>query len=295
MRRNPYLLLIRPANLITAATDIAAGAAIAITIGSGTELSHTWGGFVLLVFASVFLYAGGIAFNDVFDATLDREERPERPIPSGKISKIQAGRYAALLLLAGILSAWFHHAMSGYLALIIAVLTITYNKWAKHHSFAGPLNMGVLRGLNLLLGISLIPALVSEIYYVGIFPLIYIFAITMISRGEVHGGSRSTLYRAMGLYLLVDLGILLYAIIQGHWILPLIFIIIHLSYVLPPLRTAIRIPEASRIGLAVKHGVLGMILMDAIWVSFSSYWIGAILMIFLLPVSQKLARRFAVT
>lgn len=295
MKRNPYLLLIRPANLITAATDIAAGAAIAITLSSGTDSTNTFGGFVLLVFSSVFLYAGGIAFNDVFDAALDRQERPERPIPSGRISKIQAARYATLLLLAGILSAWFHHSLSGYLAFAIALLTITYNKWAKHHSFTGPFNMGFLRGLNLLLGISLIPALLPVVYYVSIFPLIYIFAITMISRGEVHGGSRTTLYRAMGLYLIVDLGILIYAIILGNWILPLVFIIIHLAYVLPPLRTAIRMPEASRIGTAVKHGVLGMILMDAIWVSFSPFWIGAIFMIFLLPVSQKLARHFAVT
>src|SRR5690625_7519860 len=92
--------------------------------------------------------------------------------------------------------------------------------------------MGFLRGLNLLLGISLIPALLPMVYYVSIFPLIYIFAITMISRGEVHGGSRTTLYRAMGLYLFVDLGILIFAIILFNLILTLVFIIFQLAYFL---------------------------------------------------------------
>src|SRR5690625_6513402 len=111
----------------------------------------------------------------------------------------------------------------------------------------------------------------------------------MFCRGDVHVGSRTTFYRSMGLYLIVDLGILIYAIILGNWILPLVFIIIHLAYVLPPLRTAIRMPEASRIGTAVKHGVLGMILMDAICVSFSPFWCGAIFMKLLLSFYQRIA------
>src|SRR5690625_7684056 len=99
----------------------------------------------------------------------------------------------------------------------------------------------------------------------------------------------------MGLYLIVDLVILIYAIILGNWILPLVFIIIHLAYVLPPLRTAIRMSEVSRIGTAVKHGVLGMILMYAIWVSFSPFWIGVIFLLFFLLVSYYISVLFAVT
>lgn len=289
------MLLIRPANLITAATDIAAGAAIAVTLNRITETSSSSVSFLLLIISSICLYAGGIAFNDVFDAVLDQHERPERPIPSGAISKIHAALYATILLLTGILAAFLNHPLSGTLAFLIALLSVTYNKWAKHHAFFGPFNMGFLRSLNLLLGMSILPLAVSTHFYLGIFPLLYISAITMISRGEVHGGSRSTLYAAMIFYLVVDLGIWIYSVTLGKWFLPLIFVIIHLMYVLPPLRTAIRIPEGSRIGAAVKHGVLGMILMDAIWVSLSPYWIGAFAMILLLPVSQKLARHFAVT
>ena len=47
---------------------------------------------ILLVAASTLLYAGGVALNDVYDVDIDRQERPERPIPSGRISLAAARR-----------------------------------------------------------------------------------------------------------------------------------------------------------------------------------------------------------
>ena len=49
---------------------------------------------------------------------------------------------------------------------------------------------GVCRGLNLLLGISIIPAALTQFWYLGLVPVVYIAAITMISRDEVHGGKK---------------------------------------------------------------------------------------------------------
>ena len=37
------------------------------------------------------LYAAGMVLNDAFDAELDARERPERPIPSGRISRSRHG------------------------------------------------------------------------------------------------------------------------------------------------------------------------------------------------------------
>ena len=39
------------------------------------------------------IYAAGIALNDVFDYAIDLEERPGRPLPSGRVSR----RFAAWL------------------------------------------------------------------------------------------------------------------------------------------------------------------------------------------------------
>ena len=45
--------------------------------------------------------------NDFFDAEVDAVERPERPIPSGRISRSTAGCVGWSLLAAGVLAAWF--------------------------------------------------------------------------------------------------------------------------------------------------------------------------------------------
>ena len=59
-----------------------------------------------LVFASVFLYAGGVILNDVFDYKLDKVERPERPIPSGVVSLRNASLYGSLAMLIGLALAY---------------------------------------------------------------------------------------------------------------------------------------------------------------------------------------------
>jgi 4-hydroxybenzoate polyprenyltransferase len=67
----------------------------------------------------------------------------------------------------------------------------------------GPINMGLCRAYNLLLGMSVYELGVLEHFPVILIPLIYIAAITLVSRGEVHGGKTTTLYFAGILFLLV--------------------------------------------------------------------------------------------
>ena len=84
MNINPYVILIRPANIITAISDILAGSAIAgYFIGLYTPSISK---LILLLLSTSCLYAGGIVFNDIFDINIDRSERPERPLPNGEIS-----------------------------------------------------------------------------------------------------------------------------------------------------------------------------------------------------------------
>lgn len=57
-------------------------------------------GFMLLIGMSL-LYVGGMALNDACDATTDIDERPARPIPSGRVSRRCACVGATGLLLLG--------------------------------------------------------------------------------------------------------------------------------------------------------------------------------------------------
>ncbi|MEX1239948.1 MAG: UbiA-like protein EboC, partial [Cyclobacteriaceae bacterium] len=226
---------------------------------------------------------------------LDAVERPERPIPGGLISKAEGATLGLVLLAGGVVFAFLVSVVSAALALTIAAAALVYDKWGKHHSFWGPLNMGVCRGLNLLLGLSIIPYQPSEYWFLAIVPIVYIAAITMISQGEVHGGKRSTLYAAAPLYGLAMAGILYVSVSQDQQIVTSFFILLWALMVFLPLRMAIRKPEGKMIGRAVKAGVLALILMNAAWASAFGVTYLALIIILLLPLSLLLAKIFAVT
>jgi len=286
------LRLTRPANIVTAISDIMAGAAIAAFYHSRIEpTSLFW-----LVLATVGLYGGGVVFNDVFDAELDRVERPERAIPIGLITVEEAVLLGSVLLIVGVSSASFVSLFpSGAIALAIAVAAIVYDKWGKHHAVIGPLNMGLCRGLNLLLGMSLLGPGVFQFGYLAIVPVIYISAITMISRGEVHGGKSYTMAVALLLYFVVMGCILFNSYKNDSLIYCVFFITAFAAMTLPPLLKAMRDPKGKLIGRAVKAGVLGLILMNAGWASAFGASFSAVIILLLLPVSILLARLFAVT
>lgn len=294
-----YLRLTRPANLVTAVADILAGIAMAVFVAQ-QSVAFSWLDIALLIIATVGLYGGGVVFNDVFDAELDKAERPERPIPSGLIPIKSAVFLGVLLLVAGIGAAVAVHpgnpvSVTAGLAAGIAVFALVYDKWMKHHPVLGPLNMGLCRGMNLLLGMSLFPATIMQYGILALVPVIYIAAVTMISRGEVHGGKRGTLAGAAWLYVIVIVSIVLVAYLNSYLWQSLVYLALFAALVFPPLQKAIRNPVGSGIGKAVKAGVIGLILMNAAWAAAFGMFYLAVVIALLLPVSLLLAKLFAVT
>ncbi|MDB5249937.1 MAG: hypothetical protein JWQ40_4331 [Segetibacter sp.] len=285
----------RPANIVTSVADVLAGIAISGYFAQLEITVATVLPVLLLCLSTIGLYGGGVVMNDVFDAGLDKIERPERPIPSGLINIGEAATLGITLLIAGILAAFLTNSTSGIIAFLVALSAVVYDKWGKHHSFLGPVNMGLCRGLNLLLGISILAFAVNTWWFLAIVPIIYIASITMISRGEVHGGSRTVLYAASFLYGLVISFILYFSFVQGKVWFALIFLLPFTWMIFTPLLKAIKEPVGKNIGKAVKAGVLALILMNAAWAAaFGSLYL-ALLIILLLPLSFKLGRIFAVT
>ncbi len=296
-RLTGFLRLMRPANIVTAIADILAG--IVIT-GYLTSPEYSLFPVFFLVLATVGLYGGGVVFNDVFDAELDKIERPERPIPSGLVTKQSASFLGLLLLLMAIIAAGFVHkegflSLSVLFAAIIAIAALVYDKWGKHHLLLGPVNMGLCRGLNLLLGMSIVPAAVRQYWWLGFFPIIYIAAITMISRDEVHGGKKKTLYAAAFLYLIVLVAIKWFAFVNDQLLYAIGFILLFAIMIFLPLIKAIKDPVAANIRQSVKTGVLAIILMNAAWAAAFGSIGWALIIVCLLPLSVLLAKLFAVT
>jgi 4-hydroxybenzoate polyprenyltransferase len=285
--------MMRPANIVTSIADILAGIAISGVLSNG--FSTPWLSIVFLATSTACLYGGGIVFNDVFDAELDKIERPERAIPSGQISLQNATILGSLLLIAGIALAALNSSTSGLLALLVAIFALLYNKFGKHHAFFGPLNMGLCRGFNLLLGLSIVPEMLYSHYYLAIIPVVYIFSITMTSRGEVHGGLAKNLYIAAFLYAIVICAIAYFAFVNDRLLWSLLFLVPFTFMIFKPLLKAINQPIGKNIGAAVKAGVISLILMDAAWAVTFDALILAFVIAALLPISMWLSKLFAVT
>ena len=290
-----YLQLIRPANIITAWADILLGyaAAGAVTVGIN-DLDFVALGWLIL--ATTGLYGGGVVFNDVCDVQLDAVERPERPLPSGRASLPGAIALGTVLLILGIVAATMVSNLSAILAVIVAITALLYDKWGKHQTFLGPLNMGICRGGNLLLGVSAIPHAVSDRWYLALIPIIYIAAITAISQGEVRGGKKITGIMAISLVGIVIGSILGLGLLSEYTLLITVpFLTLFIILVLPPFIKAAINPSPELIQMAVKAGVLSLIVLDATIATGFTNWIYGLLLLALLPLSRLLARLFAVT
>ncbi len=293
-----YLRLARPANLPTAAADVLAGAAISgvltgISLNTDWNTSKLWD-IALLVFSSVFLYAAGVVLNDVFDFKLDKVERPERPIPSGLVSVRSAAVFGGVLMNLGVLFSFLVGSVSGMVAVTLGLSILLYDAFGKHHSFFGPLNMGICRGLNLLLGITIL----GNYSYWGffIFPVIYIAAITLISRGEVHGNNKGHIILAGALYSSVILGIgVLFSTLGLNVLEAVPFLLLFGFFIFRPLLKAYSDNSPKNIKKAVMAGVISIIVLDAsLAVGFSHWWVGIVILL-LLPLSIYLSKLFAVT
>src|SRR5687768_18126364 len=179
--RRAYFELLRPANVATALADVLAGFAIA---GLRHPERLPW-----LLLSSCCLYAGGVVLNDVFDRELDRIERPERPMPSGRVTARSAATLGGVLLAIGVAAGAAASLAAGGIAAAIALAVLLYDAWGKRQAPIAPLNMAACRALNLMLGVAAVPAVLPAAWPIAAVPLLYIYAITVLSRGEVHGGS----------------------------------------------------------------------------------------------------------
>jgi 4-hydroxybenzoate polyprenyltransferase len=175
------LELIRFPNLFTAVADVVAG----ILIVSGSHVPRIT--FLLLIICTTAIYAGGCVLNDLCDRRKDAKERPQRPIPSGKVSLGEARILLVLLFGLGLTASFFVGLTAFLIAMLLILLVILYDTRTKDNDFVGPANMGACRSLNLFLGMS--PG-ISAAGVAFVFPLlsfVYVYSLTTLSRFEVKG------------------------------------------------------------------------------------------------------------
>jgi len=283
------LELLRPPNVVTAVADVLAGYAVA---GRAQPRALPW-----LIAATVCLYAGGVVLNDFFDRRIDAVERPERPIPSGRVPAARAAGLGGALLIVAIAAATQATRIAAAVAAAIAAVVLLYDARAKRHPIAGPVCMGTCRGLNLLLGVSIDGGALRAHWPLGLLPLVYIAAVTTVSRGEVHGGRKTVATFALISLALVLAGLIAVAVnstIGGHGA-ALVLVAVLAYRVLPPYWQVRNSPDPVTIRTAVRAGVLSLVLLDsAIGAAYAGPLYAAIILAAGVA-AGSLARVFSVT
>jgi len=269
-RLRAYLELFRLPNVFTAIADVLLGFLVVQRSYQPGEL------LAELLAASSLLYLAGMVLNDLFDRDLDASERPERPIPSGRISPRTAAVIGFAMLVGGTALGWSASFASGQLrpglvATLLAVTVLAYDRFLKRTPL-GPLAMGACRTMNVLLGMSAGDVRWQTIHWliaggVGL----YIVGVTWFARAEADRSNRPQLALAL-LVMLAGLGVLSQFPAWGDQLEPLEIsapanwrffwglIALMVSW---RCLCAIFDPSAELVQMAVRNAILSLIVIDA--------------------------------
>lgn len=288
--------LLRLPNLFTAMADPLAGA---LLVGVGWRQIHQ---VVLLMLASACLYAGGIVLNDWNDYKQDCRERPERPLPSGRIGRFKALLAAIGLLAAGFVIAWMAHPVAAQVAALLFAAIVSYDVLLKKVPIA-PGVMGLCRGLNLLLGMSLVAAGEGTLPWSMRFTLaailwLYVTGITTFARKEFDPKDKTLLIvgAAMSVVaLFVLLGVTMLASETFPSPYGLTWLILLAAAVGNRMASGLLLGDAGHVQQAVKFGILGIIALDAAMVGYRAGIWPSIPVILLLVPTLLLGRKLAST
>jgi 4-hydroxybenzoate polyprenyltransferase len=135
--------------------------------------------------SSLCLYYAGMAANDYADRDLDAKERPERPIPSGRVTPATALGVALALTSAGVALGAAGGGLAGTAALAGTVWA--YDLVLKGTP-AGPLAMAACRTLDVVVGAG--PGRARPALPAAAIVGAHTLAITVVSANEVEGGDR---------------------------------------------------------------------------------------------------------
>jgi hypothetical protein len=140
-----WLQLFRVPNLLTVPGDPLAG----FLLATGGRLDVR---VVPAIVGCLLLYVAGLVINDLADFKEDLRDRPKRPLPSGAISRGAAGIVAGNLIIFGVGVCVVAGPPVGLMAVGVMLGVIMYDFLTKKIPVVGAVNMGVCRGLSVLVG-----------------------------------------------------------------------------------------------------------------------------------------------
>lgn len=275
-----FLRLARVPLVYTAMADSVAGYLIANPVVQGPPLA-------LLALASACFYMAGMVFNDVADRERDRTLHPERPLVSGAVAVRDAVLFGTVLMMIA-LAACAAISLPTYISgAALAASIFAYDFGLKRFGVVGAVSMALTRVLNFALGLSVgYQGSLTGFEFAPVVLGVYVFLLTCLSLLEEKPRT--------GVYLALSLLIIAWpqavqamgpsAAGRGA--------AVAVSLVL----AVITLWAGRRYGtfMAVKWGVISVILVDAMLVVGFRGWLPGALLVGLVPlcvVTGVLVRR----
>jgi len=134
-----YLALARISNSPTVVSDAVAGAALAGAVRPDATV-------LAVAVAMVLFYTAGMVLNDLCDYAIDCRQRPERPLPSGAVSRTEASAGVVALFAVGSALLWLAGPAAFGAGLALIAVIVVYDLWHKTNPIS-PLLMAAARAL----------------------------------------------------------------------------------------------------------------------------------------------------
>lgn len=167
---NPYIEILRPGNALMGAISIILVALIDKTISIPV---------ILAILAVFFETAAGNVINDYFDYKIDLINKPERPIPSGRISLKNGKNYAYLLFLAGTICGFLISYLTNNwipfgIVILADIVLYLYAYKLKATPLIGNLAVGFMTGFGFVFGGFSInnPTIIMTSIFLGFFAFV---------------------------------------------------------------------------------------------------------------------------
>lgn len=183
IRFHDYLALCRVSNLPTVWTNVLA----ALVLSGAGWTART---YLLLALSISCFYSGGMCLNDLWDAPVDRAEKPWRPIPSGRVSVYVAAAAVVLFLAVGVGALLLAPHPAGTLAGIgLCFVIVAYDRYHKQQWWS----VFVMAACRLLVfvvcGLALTGVLGEAVVLGGLVQFLYVLALSRVARHEGERGS----------------------------------------------------------------------------------------------------------
>lgn len=176
------LELTRPGNAVAAGALTFIGA----FVGGGLRPVPV----ALAVAATVFAVAAGNAANDYFDRDIDRVNRPDRPIPSGRVTPRTAATFAGVLFLGAVVAAVSLPMLALAIAVVNLLALLAYTELFKGLPGVGNVVVAYLTGSTFLFGAAAVGALGPDVWVLFGLAAVATFARELVKDVEDVTGDR---------------------------------------------------------------------------------------------------------